>query len=223
MKAIAWYSVCAVASIALLALSLTNRVPMAWTEVVAFVTGAWCVWLTVREHIWNWPIGIANATFSGIVFFDARLFSDAGLQVVYLVLSVLGWYWWLFGGVDRGRLTVTTMTAKSMVACLAAGLLGTALLRWILIQVNGAAPLLDATTTSFSLVAQYMLTRKHIENWIIWIVVDVIYVPLYVYRSLYLMAGLYAVYLVLAVLGWLEWKRSMAISNSTSGAATAVV
>lgn len=213
MRSAIGYAVCTVASVALLVLSLTARIPMQWTEVVAFVTGAWCVWLTVREHIWNWPIGIANATFSGIVFFEAKLYSDSGLQVVYLVLSVLGWYWWLHGGADSSPLRVTRMSAKVTASCLVAGVLGTVLLRWVLIQVNGAAPLLDATTTSFSLVAQFMLTRKYIENWIVWIAVDVVYVPLYVYRQLNLMAVLYAVYLVLAVMGYFEWRRSMEISR----------
>lgn len=209
MKSAIGYAVCAVASVTLLALSLTGRIPMDWTEVVAFVTGAWGVWLTVREHIWNWPIGIANATFSGIVFFEKKLYSDSGLQVVYLVLSVIGWYWWLYGGTGSSPLKVSRMPRMVTIGCLLAGILGTLLLRWVLIKVNGAAPLLDATTTSFSLVAQFMLTRKYIENWIVWIAVDIIYVPLYVDRHIYLMAILYAVFLVLAVMGWIEWKKSM--------------
>mgnify|MGYP002683200193 CR=1 FL=1 len=86
------YGLGILASILLLAASLLGWIANSWQEVVAVITGAWCVWLTVQEHIWNWPIGLLNAAFSCFVYFESRLFADATLQVVYFVLGIFGWY-----------------------------------------------------------------------------------------------------------------------------------
>lgn len=203
------YGLAAVASVVLLALSLTNRVPMAWTEVVAFVTGAWCIWLVVKENIFNWPIGLVNSTFSGIVFFDAELYADTVLQAIYFVLGIWGWYWWLHGGKDRTELKVERASLTHLITVAAIALVSTLLIRKLLIYYNGAAPFLDALLTSYSLAAQYLLTRKYIENWLVWIGLNSIYIPLLISRQLYLMAGLYGVFLVLAVMGFREWKRKL--------------
>lgn len=202
------YTLGVAASALLLWLSITHRIENGWTEVVAFITGAWCVWLTVKEHIWNWPIGIANCVFSLVVFWEAGLLADSILQVVYIILSALGWYWWLFGGKDRTTLHVDIASPKHFALALLAGVVAT--LAWwpMLIYVHDSAPLFDSFTTALSLVAQYLLTRKYLQNWSIWILVDVIYVPLYAYRHLYLMSTLYAVFLILATMGYIEWKRT---------------
>lgn len=207
MKSAALYGMAALASAALLFASLTQALPITWPEVVAFVTGAWCVWLTVRENIWNWPIGLANATFSGVVFFQGKLFADAVLQGVYFVLGVFGWYWWLYGGKERTELRVERAPARELCLVLFAGAISTLGVWKLLIHFNGAAPFLDALLTSFSLCAQYLLTRKYLENWIVWIAVDIVYIPLFVSRQLYLIAILYTVFLVLAVLGYQQWRQ----------------
>jgi nicotinamide mononucleotide transporter len=192
------------------ALSAAHCVPLGLTEVLGFVTGAWCVWLLVEENIWNWPIGIANNAFYVVVFWRARLFADMSLQVVYIVLSIIGWYLWLHGGSGHGRLSVQrtrwregTLIAVAVVVMTVAG---TAFLR----TVRDSAPFLDSLTTSISLAAQYMLTRKLIENWHLWIGVDVIYVGLYASRALPLTAVLYAIFLTMCIVGLLEWRRSEA-------------
>ena len=89
------YVVGTLASLVLIGGSVVHRLPLDVTEVLGFVTGAWCVWLTVKQNIWNWPIGIANDAFFLVLFLRAHLFADAGLQVIYIVLGVFGWYWWL--------------------------------------------------------------------------------------------------------------------------------
>ena len=200
----------ALVSVALIVLSATHRAALGLTEVLGFVTGAWCVWLLVEENIWNWPIGIANNAFYVVVFWRARLFADMSLQVVYIILSIIGWYLWLHGGTGHGRLRVQRAHWREGlalgVAVVAMTVAGTAFLR----TVRDSAPFLDALTTSISLAAQYMLTRKLIENWHLWIVVDVIYVGLYASRSLPLTAVLYAIFLTMCVVGLLEWRRSEA-------------
>lgn len=176
-------------------------------EVIGFISGALAVWLTVKENIWNWPIGIVNSATYVVVFFKQRLFADGGLQVIYVVLGFWGWWAWLFGGKNRTRLTVVRSPIWEY------GVLGviTVAATWAMTlylgQQKDAAPFLDAFTTVLSLVAQYQLTRKYLENWLIWIFVDIIYVPLYIWKGLYLTATLYVIFLVMAVLGLLHWRN----------------
>lgn len=182
--------------------------PSTWQEMVAFVAGGWGVWLVVKEHIWNWPIGIVNSAFSAIVLFEAKLFADTGLQIIYVILGFWGWYWWLFGGENRTNLKITMTPVWEWIVCLVAGLASTAVLMPILIHFNGKAPLLDSLLTCFSLVAQYLLTKKRLENWLVWIAVDIVYVPLFISRGLYFMAILYFIYLLLAIAGFVEWLKT---------------
>ena len=200
----------AVASVVLVALSAAHRVPLGLTEVLGFVTGAWCVWLLVEENIWNWPIGIANNAFYVVVFWRARLFADTSLQVVYIVLSIIGWYLWLHGGAGHGRLTVRRTGWRKGAVIAAAVVVMTVAGAAFLRTVRDSARFLDSLTASVSLAAQYMLTRKLIENWHLWIAVDVIYVGLYASRALPLTAVLYAIFLTMCVVGLLEWRRSEA-------------
>jgi nicotinamide mononucleotide transporter len=177
-------------------------------ELAAFVTGAAYVVLAVRENAWCWPVGIVSVGLSVVLFFGAKLYADMGLNAVYVAVSFYGWYHWLHGGPGRGTLRVTrTPRAWPLVVAgvVFAALLGLLLRAW----TDASLPFWDSSTTSGSLVAQWMQTRKWLENWHVWVAVDAVYIGMYVYKSLYLMAGLYAVYLVLAVLGVREWTRSL--------------
>lgn len=178
---------------------------MNWTEILGFVTGGITVWLTVREHMWLWPIGVANNIFFFILFWRGRLFADASLQVVYLILGVYGWWNWLRGGEERTELAISRTPAKQWIAMGAATIGGTWALRAVLITVHDASPFWDAFTTVLSLVAQYMLCRKQLEHWFVWIAADLIYVPLYVVRALPLTAILYGAFLLMCVAGLREW------------------
>lgn len=166
--------------------------------------------LATRQNIWCWPTGIINVALFIVVFYQSRLYADMGLQAIYLVLSVYGWYEWLHGGKDHTELKVTRIPRTALLGGLAAGLLFVPLLGSILRQATNAdLPYMDSSLTSFSLVAQFYQTRKWIENWILWIAVDVIYVGMYIYKQLYLTAGLYAVFVILATLGYAEWRKSL--------------
>ena len=174
------------------------------------VFGILGVLLTVRQNVWCWPAGIVNVLLFTLVFFHARLYGSSALQVVYLVLSVYGWRQWLHGGTGHGRLAVSRTPRAWAVALGVSGLLAAAVLGYLLSsRTNAALPYLDAATTTFSLVAQWMTTRKWVENWWIWIGVDVVYVGMYTSQRLYPTSVLYTVFLGLAVLGWREWRRSM--------------
>lgn len=177
---------------------------------VGAVLGAAYVVLAIRQVPWCWPIGIANAVLFLVVYVHARIYGAAGLQAVYVVVSVYGWYEWLHGGADHGRLEVSRTPAGWAVGLAVAGTLSSIALGLVLRhQTNDALPVADAAVTAFSLVAQWMATRKWLENWLLWIVLNVSNVAICVSQRLYPMAVLYAVFLVLAVGGHREWSRSM--------------
>lgn len=203
------WSLMALGSLALFLGTWTKVLPLGMTETLAFVTGAVGVWLTVREHIWNWPIGIANAAFFVALFFDARLFADMALQLVYIVLGVLGWYWWLRGGAQRSALRVAHADRWTLLALAVLGGVATGGFTLFLRSVGDAAPFLDALTTMLSLAAQYLLTRKFVENWYVWITADLIYIALYSSRGLYLTAALYVIFLAMCLLGLRTWRASL--------------
>ncbi len=183
---------------------------MTWTEVAGFVTGALCVWLVVRQNVWTFPVGIANNVFFIVLFVQAGLYADAGLQVVYIGLGALGWYWWLRGGPRRTALTVRR-TPRAAVPALVGGVaVVTVLLTWTLSTFTDStvAPA-DALTTAMSLAAQLMLNRKWIGSWWVWIAVDVLYVGLYATKGLYLTALLYLLFIGLCVRGLVEWRAAL--------------
>ncbi len=200
-------SVIALISLILLIGCYSGKLPISQTEAWGFVTGACCVWLVVRENIWNWPIGLANNVVFVILFWQARLFADMGLQFVYIVLGIWGWWHWLHGGKKKQALHVSRATSKEWYAIAVALTAGTFFLRWLLIAVNGNAPFLDAFTTMLCLCAQYLLCRKRLENWYLWIIADLIYVPLYASRHLPLTSVLYGLFIILCVMGLKHWTH----------------
>ena len=194
---------------ALLLAAWRHWVPLDLTETLGFVTGAWCVWLVVIENIWNWPLGIANNVFYILVFLRARLFADMGLQVVFVVLGILGWYGWLYGGRNRTVLAVRVTDPVTALVLTVLVVVTTAGMTDYLRHVHDSAPFLDALTTALSLAAQYLMTKKMIENWHVWILTDVISVGLYVFKHLYLTSVLYLLFLGLCLLGLREWRGSL--------------
>jgi nicotinamide mononucleotide transporter len=182
-------------------------------ELFAAIIGAVSVWLSVRQNILSWPTAIVNVILYVVVFYQAKLYADMGLQVVYAVLSIYGWYEWLYGGEGRSELRVTR-TGPGLAALLTLiALSGSVLLGTLLRHATDAAlPYMDSFLSSTSLVAQWMMTRKKLENWLVWIAVDVLYVGMFIFKGLYLTAGLYLVFLALAVKGYVDWRRSMRVA-----------
>jgi nicotinamide mononucleotide transporter len=195
-------------AVTVLAAVMLYRGLTTWLEAFSFITGAICVWLTVRENIWNFPIGIVNSAAYAIFFFQAKLYSDAGLSVVYLILGVIGWYFWLFGGAGRTRLHITLAPSSRLIGVILSVITICVGLTLLNKRMGDSVPFLDALTTAISLGAQWLLDRKHLENWILWIIADVIYVPMYLYQHLYLTSLLYAVFVVMAVLGLIAWHKT---------------
>jgi nicotinamide mononucleotide transporter len=209
--------------LALLTASGRGWLPFGLTETLGFVTGAACVYLTVFENVWNFPVGIANNVFFLALFAGARLYGDAGLQVLYIALGVQGWYLWLRGGEGHTALCVSRAGARLLLAVGACVVACTALLTYIFVRTHDSAPFLDALTTVLSLAAQYLLNRKALENWLLWMAADVIYIYLYISRELYLTGVLYFVFLCMCVAGFVVWLRSERDGRASPASGSEVV
>ncbi len=187
-------------------------------EGLGVITALIYLYFSIRQKIWLWPFGILTSAFYIFVFFNSRLYADMGLQAYYLLISFYGWYFWLTGGKKQNakRLKVSFLSRKLGLTLL----LITFIIYWLLVWVLNVLPTLleilpsdllywDAFTTAASIVATWMLTRKIIEQWLIWIVVDLVSMGLYIYKGLYLTSGLFLVYALLAIYGYYEWKKEM--------------
>jgi nicotinamide mononucleotide transporter len=192
-----------------------------WVEWVAAVAGVVSVYLSARQNIWSWPTGIVNVGLYIFVFYSTGLYAETGLQVVYLVISIYGWYHWLYGGADHSALRVSRATPRTWaVAASIAVVFWFALATYTSRLPGVSLPYLDSALTTLSLVAQWMMTRKHVENWILWIIADLVYIPMFIYKDLYPTAGQYAVFLVLATMGFIQWRRSYRADRTVTPAAT---
>lgn len=181
--------------------------PVSWTEVLGFGSGALCVWLVARQHISNWPVGIANNLFFILLFTGSGLYADATLQVVFIALAVFGWWAWTHGGGPGDGLPVRRTTRAEWGLLLAAGAAGTLVLTLVLGHfTDSTVPFWDALTTGLSLAATYGQCRKLLESWWLWIAADLVYIPLYAYKDLYLTSLLYVGFLALCVAGLRNWS-----------------
>jgi nicotinamide mononucleotide transporter len=184
--------------------------PLEWA---GFATGAACVWLVVRRNVWNFPLGIASCRCFLVLFTQNRLYGEAGLQVFFVALGFHGWYHWLRGGPRRTEPPVSQVPRAELAVLGVALAVATGLLWGFLRWVGGSNPEVDAPITALSLVAQWMLNRKYVENWPVWMLVDVLTVGLSVHRGLYLVAALYVIFFGLCVVGLIQWRRALAKSS----------
>lgn len=189
-------------------------------ETLAVAVTLAAVWLTTRQNVWCWPLALVSVTLYGWVFYEARLYADAGLQAVYFGLAAYGWWAWLYGGEEGGELPVGTGSTRLRLGLLGVGLALGLLLGAVLDRFTDASlPFLDSLLSSFSIVAQWLQTRKLLEAWIVWLAVDVFYVGMFVYKGLLPTAGLYAAFLVLAASGFVSWRRDLLSPSATAASA----
>lgn len=183
---------------------------MSWTEILGFVTGAASVVLAVRESAWNWPVGIANNVFFFVLFWHAKLYADATLQVAYVIISIFGWWNWMRGGEQHARLSVTEIRARAAWRVLVITAISTAIMTKVLSRfTDSTVPFWDGLTTALSLAAQYMLSRKLLESWWVWMSADLVYIALYCDKGLYLTGVLYAAFFVMCIAGYSGWRKSL--------------
>ena len=183
---------------------------MTFIEGVAVIFGLVCVWLTVRQNIWCWPTGLVQVSLYVFIFYQVKLYSDLMLHFVYIGLQIYGWYHWLHGGKNRANLPVSKLGSRSRIAWALIAIAGAGGWGYLMATYTDAAvPYGDAFTTVASLIAQWFMARKRLESWLFWIAVDVVAIGIYWHKSLYLTSGLYVVFLVLATIGWFEWRRTL--------------
>ncbi|HEX7035829.1 MAG TPA: nicotinamide riboside transporter PnuC [Pseudomonadales bacterium] len=185
---------------------------LAVDEPVGTVLGFVIVLCLIRQNLWAWPLGVAYVLASVTVLLEARLYANLALHVLgFLPMNLYGWYYWLFGKAPaEATLPVTRSNRSLMIAMVAICAAGTLVLGTAFATLTDAAlPYWDNGVFVASLVAMWLTARKKIENWIFWFVIDVVSVWLYWVQELPLYAGLYFVYLAMAVAGWRSWQRSM--------------
>ena len=180
--------------------------------------GLFYVVLSIRQNISLWFIGILTSSFYIIVFFNSKLYANMSLQFYYLIMSIYGWYFWKHNQNDPqisgGILSVRTISNKIIIWCMLIGLSILILLYVILERYTDSPfPGWDSFTTMLSIIATWMLTRKYIENWLLWIISDTASVGLYFYMKLYPTTILFFIYTIMAVIGFIEWKKTMLIKN----------
>ena len=185
-------------------------------ELIGAASGLLCVWLIIRENIWNWPVGLAYALVSLLVFYKARLYSDLVLHVFYVFMNGYGWYYWLRGAGARssgGRLVVARLRKRSASLLGVATVIGIVAMGWLFDYYTDAdLAYWDSTTTVMSFAAMWMAAHKYIENWIVWLFIDVLATGIYIFKGIWPYAVLYGLYIPMAVWGWMAWLRSMSSS-----------
>ncbi|CDG83912.1 nicotinamide riboside transporter PnuC [Janthinobacterium agaricidamnosum] len=181
-------------------------------ELIGFVLALITVLLNIRQCHWAWLFSIISSATYALVFYESRLYGDMGLQLVFIAVSVWGWYQWLFAGAGNAAtepLPVTRLSLRGWGWSAGAWLAGFVILSWFLkTWTDTDVPHADGFLTAGSLLGQLLLSRKKLENWHVWIVVDLLYVGLYLYKNLTLTALLYAVFVAMAVIGLLAWKKA---------------
>ena len=179
-------------------------------ELLAAPCGLLCVWLAIRQNIWCYPVGLVQAALYIWIFLHAGLYSNTILNVIFVALQVNGWVHWRRSDLKTDTLRVSRLGRSGIVACTAVGLLGTISVgSFMNAFTDTALPVWDAAIMVLSLIAQFLFARKILENWLVWIGVDVLGIGVYAMNHLYVTTVLYSVFLCMAVAGWIEWQRSI--------------
>lgn len=188
--------------------TLWNYLGLHGLEIAGMITTVLGIWLSTKRLLICWPIVLAADFLYLAVFYQARLFSDALLQIFFVAFTLYGWWHWWRGIRAEGEVRVEPLSARGWIVGLVAGAAGAVLLGALMVRIGAALPHLDAALTSYSLVASWWQARKHIANWWLWIVVDAVYVGEYLYKDLHATALLYVGLVLLAVLGLRDWRRA---------------
>jgi len=182
-----------------------------WFELVAVVLTLYSIWLATKENIWYYPTGLVALAMYTWLYYSARLYAESFLQIICFALMVYGWYEWLHGGARHDPLPVTRTPRWAWMWGIPAGIALSALTIWVqLTFTDNPNPYVDSSLFAWSLVAQWMTARKWLESWLLWVAINTVSVPLYVVRGLTLTAGLFIGLWILAIMGYRDWRRSLA-------------
>jgi len=188
---------------------LTNKI-----EVLGAILGLFYIVFSIRQNILTWPTGLLTSALYVVVFFRSGFYADMGLQLYYVFISIYGWYFWLKGGsketADVGTPQVRETSKKLWIRLTLLFLVLYAAILFILLNfTDSTVPFMDTLTTALSIVATWMLAKKYIEHWLIWIFVDLVSTGLYVYKNLWPTVILFLVYTLMALVGYREWRKDL--------------
>lgn len=187
---------------------------MSFIEVIAVIFSLACIWLAVKKHILNWLMGIIGVSAYMILFYQERLYADMLLQVVFISQGIYGWYNWVKNKERNDELEVGYLSRNELILYCLIILVVSATWAFILIKyTNASTPLVDAFVATTSLVANWLMAKKKIENWILWILADIIYIALFWYKQLFLSSGIYVVFLILSIKGLIDWNKQRNIKK----------
>jgi len=190
---------------------MTLTFPTHALEAIAMCFGVANTYLAARANIWSWLFGMITVSLFFILFLQAGLYADMSSQIIFFVLQFYGLYQWLYGGQNHTALAIShtppIMYLYALLACLILFICSAYLLAT---YSDSSIIYLDAGTTSISLIAQWMMSRKWVENWLLWIVMDIISIKMYLDKHLFLTSGLFFLLLILSINGYLSWKKSLA-------------
>jgi nicotinamide mononucleotide transporter len=179
---------------------------MTWIEAVAALFGFFCVWLTVKQNLWCWPVGLVQVFLYIFVFYEAKLYADMALHVIYVGLSIYGWIHWRTASEFGLPVTHADQVFWWIIAMIA----GTVMWGYSLSMLTDASvPYPDSFIVAASLIAQWLMARKKLESWLFWIAADIVAIVTYAYKGLYFTTGLYSLFLVMAILGYFSWHKSL--------------
>ena len=183
--------------------------PVTWLEIVACVLAITMVVCNMRVNPLGWPLAIVSSLLYFALFWNSKLYGDASLQILFVVVAGWGWWQWLRGTApDGSALQVRALSHRGRLIAVAAVLVGWPLIGWFLLRhTDTDVPWWDAFPTAASIVGQWLLGRKYIENWPTWVIVNVVSVALFAYKGLWLTVALYAVFIVMSFAGWRAWRR----------------
>ena len=181
-------------------------------EIIGTIIGLIYLWLEYKASIYLWIAGVIMPAVYIFVYYNAGLYADFGINIYYLGAALYGWWVWKFGNSTKHQkeLPITHLPKGKWMKAALMYVVAQFLIAWVLINhTDSDVPWWDAFTTALSIVGMWMLARKYLEQWWVWIVVDVVCVGLYIYKELYFTSALYALYAIIAIFGWLNWKKMM--------------
>lgn len=177
-------------------------------EWVAVVAGFLCIYLAAKENIWNWPVSIIGVVAYGLLFFREAMYGDMTLQIYFLFTAFYGWYFWIQKKIEVNK-PISKLSSRNWIFIIVCIPILSLSLGWFMAKyTNSTVPYADGFCTSVSFIAQFLLTRKILENWLLWIFVNICYVPLFIYKHLNLSAFLYILLIIIAYKGFLDWRKT---------------
>ena len=185
-----------------------------YIELLGALAGIIGVWLTARQIIWCWPVALVNVVIYIYVFFVSKLYADFGLQIFYLFMTLYGWYNWLYGGKNHHHLPVSRISLIRFLIYFIIGMPSVFLLGYLLKKYTDADyPYMDSFVSIWGIIGTYMMAKKIMEHWILWIIVDLTCVGIYFFKNLYATSILYFIFAILAIYGWQKWHKEFQLQS----------